>query len=1186
MASVTQTIPQFTGGISEQPDHLKFPGQVKDIVNGIPDVTKGLFKRPGAERKKTTPLSDVQSGGSWFHYYRDETEGSYIGQVAADGQVRVWRCNDGQLMTTVYGTGGQTVIQNYLATTTPENLQFLTINDTTFVSNRDSTNANTAVGTANTTTSRPHNHFAFVELLRTENGRQYALNISDTATTVPLSRATRISIESDTLDESDGTGHCPGIGTQVFSVTAANSYAGTNIVSVKNGNTDLTSGKDNLIFRINTLGQQGVSPDYNASSNGAGGDNYRCSYNREAVLLHGGEGWVTGDTVTVTLTSASGGGPMRDKWDNAASYNQNDLVRNNGNTYKAKTALTDANTEPTHSSTAGDTTEWEFISDTDSPAATYTIKVLEHETTQVQAQINSTDKGLIRPAPTPFDADTAVTADTILGGIKAQIEAITNQPITVEIIGTGMYLYSSSAFNLEVVEDDLMRCFQETVNDVTRLPNQCKHGLIVEVSNSQRADEDDYYLRFNGQGLRSGVGSWIECARPDIAKDLTNMPLVIQRTGTTTFTVKQFTYEFRRVGDDTTNPLPSFVGQRINKVLFFRNRLAFLSGENVILSRPGTLGEPDFFAETALTVSASDPIDIAASSMFPSELFDGIEINTGLLVFSTNQQFLLSSDDTVLNPDTAKLRSVSTFNYNKDIAPISLGTTVAYIDNSGKFSRFNEMANVRREGEPNVVEVSKVVPSLLPKNIDLITNSRENSIVLMGQQSKQVTSTVNLLADSQAIPNADGSEALENPLGITENISFYNFADELARNDFRVFTAATGSPTLPVVNEPFSGTIYARTDQGNASIKFFVNGRQVNADDTTYSINSNGGHPDSPSDREFLVDSTWRRIGGYRSIWSNSRDGTLPDFDIEVEDPTGSSTATKIYFWGAQLQQGQPTAFERTGALDTSSVYGYKYLNVGEKRQQAAWFRWQFNQSLLYHFIIDDEYFFLDSEHFLQCIKLVQQETDPNLTKDNVNFLLHLDNYTSISGGVVSTTPDTSTTFSNLGWLGNTSTPTSKLAVIDENGKYAKVSYASNSTITVPGDWSNSNDITLGYLYDYKVDFPTLYPTKTSGNSTSADVNASLVIHRIKLHFGRSGVYETTLTRLGKDDYTELHESNMLDDYTFGSAAFLSESIKTVPIYERNLNVDITLKSTHPAPATLRALSWEGDYSPRFYQRV
>ena len=107
------------------------------------------------------------------------------------------------------------------------------------------------------------------------------------------------------------------------------------------------------------------------------------------------------------------------------------------------------------------------------------------------------------------------------------------------------------------------------------------------------------------------------------------MPLVIQRTATTTFTVRPFDYRNRDVGDDTTNPMPSFVGGRINKVLFFRNRLALLSGENVVLCRPGTLGIPDFFVESALTVGTADPIDISAASMFPSELFDGIEINTG-----------------------------------------------------------------------------------------------------------------------------------------------------------------------------------------------------------------------------------------------------------------------------------------------------------------------------------------------------------------------------------------------------------------------------------------------------------------------------------------------------------------------------------------------------------------------------
>ena len=923
MASITQTIPQYSLGMSEQPDQLKFPGQVTEVTNAIPDLTKGLFKRPGAKRIGTDALSSVQSGGSWFHYFRDETEGSYIGQIAADGQVRVWRCSDGQLMTTAYGTGGQTAIQNYLATSTPENLQFLTINDTTFVTNRDTTNANTLVGTTGTTDATPDAHFGFIELLRTENGRQYGVNINNGATVTTVTRATRIKIQSDTLDESDGTGHCPGIGTQVFSVDSGS--------------------KKNLIFRINTLGQQGVSPNYSAVQNGPGGDNYRCSYNREAVLLHGGEGWVTGDTVTVTLDSAS------------VNYN-------------------------------------------------YTIRVEDHESTQVNATISSNGDGLIRPEPTPFDADTAVTADTIIGGIIAELPS----GVSGKHIGTGIYLSSSNPFSVEIVEEDLMRCFQSSVNDVQNLPNQCKHGYIVKISNSRMSDEDDYYLRFDGQNNRDGSGSWSECAKGGIAKTLTNMPLVIQRTATTTFTVKQFTYQDRRVGDDTTNPMPSFVGARINKVLFFRNRLALLSGENVITSRPGTLGTPDFFNETALTVSASDPVDISAASMFPSELFDGIEMNTGLVVFSTNQQFLLASDDTVFNPDTAKLRSISTFNYNETISPISLGTTLAYVDNSGKFSRFNEMANITRKGEPSIVEVTKVVPTLLPKDIDLLTNSRENSIILLG----------------------------------------------------------------------------------------------------------------------------------------------------------------------------------KTGSDD---VFGYKYFQVSEQRQQAAWFKWKLNNPLVYHFIINDEYFFLDSDYYLQSVKLVQTETDPSIVQDNVDFLLHVDNHTTVSGGSFNSTTNI-TTFTGVSWLNTVTTPNHDLVVIDTNtnstrvGRYAKPT-VSGTSFTLPGNWSGVT-LTIGYIYPYEVKFPTFYPTRQQGNNSRADVNSSLVLHRIKFHFGKIGLYETTLERVGKNNYTEVYESTQLDEYDASDAPYLEEFIKTVPVYEKNTNVDVTLRSSHPAPATLRAVSWEGDYSPKYYKRV
>ena len=969
MASITQTIPNFIGGVSQQPDQLKLPGQVSEVVNAIPDITRGLYKRPGAARKGTDPLPNVQSGGSWFHYHRDEEEGSYIGQVAADGQLRMWKAagdNSGAEQTIVYGTGGQTAIQNYLATSDPENLQFLNINDTTFVSSRDSSNANTLVGVSGKTQDNPDPHFAFIEITRTENGRQYGLNLYSGQTTTTINRATRLKIVSDTLDESGGTGQCRGIGIQTFSIDAKSSYTGTNTISVTDASgAAVTSGKDNLIFKLDIRGQQG-----NIGGNGDSPDDFACAYSRQVILLHGGEGWVTGDRVEITMDSAKG-----------RTVSGSSSSGTSGNSGKGESS------------------------------ATYLLEVTEHEPIIIKADIKA-----VRPEPTPFDADTAVSADQVLAGI---VQELSGTGVNASLIGNGIYLSSNSTFNVEITDDDLMRSMQTSVNDVTLLPKQCKHGYIVKVSNARISEEDDYYLRFEGQNNQDGTGSWVECAKPDIDKSLTNMPLVIQRTalanpGTSTeiatFTIKQFTYADREVGDDTTNPLPSFKGKRVNKVLFFRNRLAFLAGENVVLCRPGTLGKPDFFSETALTVSANDPIDIACSSTFPSELFDGIDINTGLVVFSTNQQFLLSSDDTVLNPDTAKLRSISAFNYNKDIPPISLGTTLAYIDNSGKFSRFNEMANIQREGEPSIVEQSKVVPTLLKKDLDLITNSRENNMVFLAK------------------------------------------------------------------------------------------------------------------------------------------------------------------------------------AYDTScEVVGFRYLNVGDKRQQSAWFKWRLNRPIVYHFVINDEYFYLDQDYFLQSVRLVQTESDPSILQDNVDFLLHLDNHITISGGSYDSANNT-TTFSNLGWLSSVQTPAYPLVVIDTNtasdrvGRYAKATI-SGTSFTVPGNWSG---VTLfaGYLYEYKVIFPTFFVTRTAGQSTQSDVNSSLVVHRVKFHFGKIGLYETTLKRVGKPDYTEIYESTELDEYDVSDAPYLEEFVKTVPVYEKNSNVDIELKSSHPAPVTLRALSWEGDFSPRYYRRV
>ena len=49
MAAVTQRISNYLSGVSKQTDSKKIPGQVKECINGLPEMTLGMTKRPGCK---------------------------------------------------------------------------------------------------------------------------------------------------------------------------------------------------------------------------------------------------------------------------------------------------------------------------------------------------------------------------------------------------------------------------------------------------------------------------------------------------------------------------------------------------------------------------------------------------------------------------------------------------------------------------------------------------------------------------------------------------------------------------------------------------------------------------------------------------------------------------------------------------------------------------------------------------------------------------------------------------------------------------------------------------------------------------------------------------------------------------------------------------------------------------------
>ena len=370
-----------------------------------------------------------------------------------------------------------------------------------------------------------------------------------------------------------------------------------------------------------------------------------------------------------------------------------------------------------------------------------------------------------------IEAPVRDTGDNRDGGLQVQLAALTignmgatgtdDDPFftTCIRIGNGIYLESPQQFTVNTPEGqlfDIMAVSTDvaatdehgqkryaSVQNVAQLPLECRHNMVLKVKNSI-AEEDDYYVRFQGNQNRNGEGTWEETVEPgnynQLDADL--MPHRIIRgpesAGIYTFVVQPIPWDSREVGNTTTNPFPSFINKRdpdsntltppIQRTIFYRNRLCLLAGENILMSRPGDYF--NFWSGSALNVSVSDPIDSAASSQYSSLLLDAIVVNTGLILFSEFQQFLVTTDSDLLSAQTVKINSLSSYDFNPLTSPFAMGNTIGFFSTAGVNSRLYEMYQIFREGEPDIIEQSKILTRRLPRNITEIAESKENGLIL------------------------------------------------------------------------------------------------------------------------------------------------------------------------------------------------------------------------------------------------------------------------------------------------------------------------------------------------------------------------------------------------------------------------------------------------------------------------
>mgnify|MGYP000211923050 FL=1 len=138
MTAISQRIPNFIGGISQQADEKMLLGQVKDALNCYPDITLGMLKRPGGKflGRLASITANTANTASWFSIFRDNQE-KYIATVSSAGVIRVWNLLTGLAGSVTFPAGKQASIESYLTATDYRSIKTLTINDFTYIVNSE-----------------------------------------------------------------------------------------------------------------------------------------------------------------------------------------------------------------------------------------------------------------------------------------------------------------------------------------------------------------------------------------------------------------------------------------------------------------------------------------------------------------------------------------------------------------------------------------------------------------------------------------------------------------------------------------------------------------------------------------------------------------------------------------------------------------------------------------------------------------------------------------------------------------------------------------------------------------------------------------------------------------------------------------------------------------------------------------
>ena len=738
MPLINTSVPNLIQGVSQQSDATRFSGQCEEQENALSSVTGGLVKRPPLQHINKIIGTDI-GANSFVHFIdRSPTEKYVLIVNSATNKLHIFDIDGNEQPIFPEGRNmhenglfmrneSSTNAKDYLRALNPrESLRALTVADSTYIVNKE-----ILVGLDTDNKTNEFDQEALVFIKQGDYGKKYGFQIN---AIVPTTTTTEYTHSEETL-----------------TVVPTSAVFGVDII-VKS--TDIWgnvggSGITNQVWGVVGTAYYWTIVDVNA-----------------VTIVNGGAGFGVGDVLTILPPSSGNGsasGTITSTGSNVYLYNQRPKLRVTsvtnvgeitgvevtstgmwkGSNLTAGASRTFTTSIPSTNSTTSQTNTW---TTTETSVADDEVPL----TVEIESATGLADNsdGTKRTAPGDADAVTILkklndkiddTPDMTTEG-DPQLFTVDSDEETRNLLvikaTASVKSFSISAF--DGLNGLGIGVVYKEVNSLSELPAYAKDGFKVKVKGDADLKEDDYYVEFKTTGgTKFGTGAWVECLGPDLVKNFNDSttPIEIVSNPQGQFKYRPMRIEDRKAGDDDTNPMPSFANGFINNVFFFKNRIGFLSQDNVIFSESGlgVLNNVDevvfnFSRKTVATLLDDDPIDVTVSSSRVTDLNSTVAFQENLVLFSGSGQFVLKGGD-LLTAKTISITPATNFEVEPAVDPLLLGSYIYFAFERGRFSGIREYTVNSSTDVYDSVEITEHVPAYIPRNVIHITGSAAEDVI-------------------------------------------------------------------------------------------------------------------------------------------------------------------------------------------------------------------------------------------------------------------------------------------------------------------------------------------------------------------------------------------------------------------------------------------------------------------------